>query len=726
MTDSTEKKRPPRPPVWLATGCIGVPTDAGPSMYVTKCAVPRPMPCIVILVHGVNDVGEAYQNQEKGIIAGLNQRLGRNDLTCHEWSEKEFQIRDADGKQQTCTDTDNKQQEVLSDVASPVIPFYWGYKPVDHATYMADQEDYIKQMQKTYRSPETPLPYDAFQEYDKWIIKKHDRKNIDNYANVLDPNFAKGGGTFANATTNIPDMFGPGANGAMMGIPKAMSQNNAPDRTHPIYENPHRIYQAFAAHRLADLILTIRRKSPTTAKDVINIVAHSQGTIITMLANMMVKAAGEDPADCVIFNHSPYSLENRIMEMGLPGNQQTTAAREKTFKNFCALMRTNARYQDGGDGLHSEADTQKLYDTICIKKAGPWYQDPRHRRNNFGKVYNYFCPNDQTVSLEPIQGFGWRGVPDKIANTIPNLRQRVFAQNELVGVKASGPYRFAEPITRGKGVYTGAAQWFANATYSFNDVTVTGEELPEPFIFELQGQRHQGGEKYRSKMSGPDIEIASANLASQTTISERREVPPYDPFVQMQAGHSLTMNECRILSGYLYPAGQAVIENAAIIDVNGEKYFSYHRTKTPEEIKKEIDKAQSTVLSQHSSIVMSDKAPAMAMAYDLAIGQCKSHVIEDGEFWRGLLHRADWRREYNPNDNAAEYYRSGKLNKDLIKKFMNKPDEFLPKGEFEVVNDYGPRTRIHATRYPAIHNQEIPVYQWPMPPTLTAKELKRT
>lgn len=25
---------------------------------------PRPMPCIVILIHGVNDIGEAYQNQE--------------------------------------------------------------------------------------------------------------------------------------------------------------------------------------------------------------------------------------------------------------------------------------------------------------------------------------------------------------------------------------------------------------------------------------------------------------------------------------------------------------------------------------------------------------------------------------------------------------------------------------------------------------------------------------
>jgi hypothetical protein len=33
----------------------------------------------------------------------------------------------------------------------------------------------------------------------------------DNFGNALDVNYAKGGGTFANATTNIPDMLGPGA-----------------------------------------------------------------------------------------------------------------------------------------------------------------------------------------------------------------------------------------------------------------------------------------------------------------------------------------------------------------------------------------------------------------------------------------------------------------------------------------------------------------------------------
>jgi hypothetical protein len=45
------------------------------------------MPGIVILVHGVNDVGEAYQNQEKGIIAGLSKRLNRQDFYAHEWGE---------------------------------------------------------------------------------------------------------------------------------------------------------------------------------------------------------------------------------------------------------------------------------------------------------------------------------------------------------------------------------------------------------------------------------------------------------------------------------------------------------------------------------------------------------------------------------------------------------------------------------------------------------------
>lgn len=62
-----------------------------------------PMPCIVILVHGVNDVGEAYENQDVGICAGLNKRLGRADLHHHEWKQHDFMISDSDGNITTKT-----------------------------------------------------------------------------------------------------------------------------------------------------------------------------------------------------------------------------------------------------------------------------------------------------------------------------------------------------------------------------------------------------------------------------------------------------------------------------------------------------------------------------------------------------------------------------------------------------------------------------------------------
>jgi len=720
MSDSTDKKAPARPPEYLAQGCIGVPTDAGPSSYVTKCEVPRPMPCIVILVHGVNDVGEAYQNQERGIIAGLNKRLGRDDLVCHEWSEKEFQITDVDGKRQTVTD--KKQKDVLSDVASPVIPFYWGYKPVDHDTYVQDQKDYTNKMRGTYGSQEIPLPYDAFQEYKEHILKKFDGKKIDNFCNVLDLNYAKCGGMFANATTNIPDMFGPGANGLIMKPIQKQTQNDARDRTHPIYDNPHRIYQVFAAQRLANLILEIR-KNPVTKFDTINIVAHSQGTIVTMLANMIVKQQTVDPADCVIFNHSPYSLTDLMLENGMPDNQQTTKGREATFKNFCAIMRDNKNYREG-DGLHTDAETQKLCDTICIKRAGAWYQDPRNRRNNFGKVYNYFCPNDQTVSMRPIQGFGWRGVPDEIASTIPNLRQRVFAQDEFVGVKRTEPYRFAGPITNAGDSYSGVMHSVVNVAYTFRDVSITGEELPETFMFALQGQGNEGAEKYHAKMGGPDVDIASANLASQTTVHEYRPASIYEPYRSMDINKNFTEKECALLTYNLYAGNPSItITQASIVELAGTRHFSYLRTKTHEEIAKEIDGAESILLSQHSSIVMSDKAPSHAMAYDLAIGRCKSHVIENGAFWRKLLQDADWRRSYDTD--TYGYYKSGKLPFENTKKFMNKPDKFLSAGDFGVINDYGPRTRVKPARYPEIHNTDEPVYQWSMPPVLTEKELNR-
>ncbi|EOI3553282.1 hypothetical protein ACMSYZ_003673, partial [Cronobacter turicensis] len=409
----TDAKKSPYAPRVISEGDIPVHKNLGEAAQTCKVGVPRPMPCIVILIHGVNDVGEAYQNQEKGILAGLSKRLNRQDFYAHEWGE----------------------YRITRPGRSPVIPFYWGYKPVNHADYVADQKRYRDELNKL--KDQAHLPYDAYQEDNEKnkAALGNDGKGAlkfqnDNFRNTLDVNFAKGGGTFANATTSIPDMLGPGAGGAVVAAAGfGTLYMNGGNYTHPIFPNPHRIYQFFAAQRLADLIIQIRQPLETR-DDVINIVAHSQGTIITMLASMLVKQAGYNPPDCTILNHSPYSLESRLSEDLQSGHHQTDEARQKTFRKFCALMAT--RYK-GGE--LSEDALQALEASCTLRKPSdnPLRQDAKYRRDNSGKVYNYFCPQDGTVSLQNIQGFGWRGIPDSIAGSIPNLRQRVFCQHRWVG-----------------------------------------------------------------------------------------------------------------------------------------------------------------------------------------------------------------------------------------------------------------------------------------------------
>jgi len=378
MTDTVTGKYAPR---IVSKNNVSVPEALGAAAQTCNVAVPRPMPCIVILVHGVNDVGEAYQNQEAGIITGLKKRLNRTDLYAHEW--KDFMM----------MHNGEAQKKIGVPGRSPVIPFYWGYKPVTHDDWRADQKRYRNEVGKL--KDKAHLPFDAYQEdnaTNKMALGNDAKAPMkfqnDNFKNALDTNFAKGGGTFANATTTIPDMLGPGASGAAVAVAGFMTLHaNGGDYTHPIFDNPHRIYQFFAAQRLADLIIQIRGE-PITAKDVINVVAHSQGTIITMLANMLVKEAGYDPVNCVILNHSPYSLEDNLMEGIQSGHHQTGNARRKTFRNFCNLMRTQYK---GGE--MTEDELLALEGSCSLRKPSdnPLRTDARYRRDNNGKVYNYYC-----------------------------------------------------------------------------------------------------------------------------------------------------------------------------------------------------------------------------------------------------------------------------------------------------------------------------------------------
>lgn len=689
---------------YLSKDDIGV-CSTGGAMVDQQCGVHRPLPCIVILVHGVNDVGEAYQNQDEGICAGLNDRLGRNDLHPHNWKEHAFMISDADGKVSTQTCSVEKQTCVGVVNRSPIIPFYWGYKPVDHAAFTADQQRYQEELKKKHNQAD--VPYDAYQQDDARIKKNHDNENTDNLSNWLDPGFAKGGGTFANATTNIPDMFGPGCSGAALKIIGEISRSwmNDGDWSHPIYNNPHRIYQAYAARRLADLILIIRQ-DPTYEKDTINIVAHSQGTIITLLANMWVKAEGYEPADCVILNHSPYSLENRWLENGQPGNQQTRHARQNTLANFCRLMATNTRYNGGKP--HDAADIKKLFDTTCLHRVNRW-ENPAWSRNNFGMVYNYFCPNDQVVSMYPIQGFGWSGVRDGVRSQLgENFNQRVFCKDVPVGDKTQ--YRFSLPEERSND----PKKPIQDASWHFDDVTINAPVLPEAFTFVLQGQNSEmQSARYQYALSGNDKPISRAAMKAERFITETIDIPNSPLFTYVRDGQML--NPPQVAEIEARNGGKIEIVTATVMgrDDGPAQKIMIRRRMTD----KELDEALKvkSIYSQHSSIVCSAYVPKLAMVYDLAIGQ--NRAFENEKFWDGLLLQADWRRPGNPEPEIQKYYQEGILPKE-IKELMNKPEtgeKPMPTGEFGVVNVYGPRQRVKPGTKRDSENTMEDVLQWELP-----------
>ena len=142
-----------------------------------------------------------------------------------------------------------------------------------------------------------------------------------------------------------------------------------------------------------------------------------------------------------------------------------------------------------------------------------------------------------------------------------------------------------------------------------------------------------------------------------------------------------------------------------------------------DELEKEWMKADPVSYSQHSSIVASEYAPSHAMAFDLAIGQCRAFDYKAGKFWEDLLHRADWRDPQNGFKPAVDYYRAGKLPEALTKWFMNKPDDILPKGDFGVVNLFNNATKVIPSRDLAVGNQEVANLQWDMPKSKSDREL---
>jgi hypothetical protein len=213
---------------------------------------PREKPTNIIIIHGVNDVGTSFSEVEEGLCAGLEQRLSRcfKPATYTMPTDKDKVVDDPDAsyfKRKVTTDTD-----------SPVIPFYWGFREAREKT------------------------------------KPVNGQMTDRYGNRLDKDLSKGGGPFANATSSLPDMWNRGA-GAPMDPMK--------DSLRPLNNAPGRMYMVLAARRLAALIAMIRDYGQD---ETVTIIAHSQGCLLSLLAQAFLMERGERTADTLILTHPPY------------------------------------------------------------------------------------------------------------------------------------------------------------------------------------------------------------------------------------------------------------------------------------------------------------------------------------------------------------------------------------------------------------------------------------
>lgn len=191
------------------------------------------------------------------------------------------------------------------------------------------------------------------------------------------------------------------------------------DPLRPIKTGPGRMYMVLAALRLAALIAMIRKFEP---KDTVSIVAHSQGCLLSLLAQAFLLEKGERTADTLILTHPPYSLDEE-MGIGMKGLTFFQGGSD------AAMSKSQYDLLDGRQSLHARLQTlvnivsgvvkskatepafAKINEYDCRGMvAGCW--KPEGDRDNRGKVYLYFCPEDMTVALDNMRGIGWQGVPD--------------------------------------------------------------------------------------------------------------------------------------------------------------------------------------------------------------------------------------------------------------------------------------------------------------------------
>ncbi|WP_083893483.1 T6SS effector phospholipase Tle3 domain-containing protein [Herbaspirillum sp. B65] len=652
--------------------------------------VPADLPGIVIFIHGVNDPGAVYSFVEEGLCQGLNERLDRGDLKAGSYGA-EYQRLKAQPKadkqeKDILADPDTylyRREEVTGTTKSVFVPFYWGYRA---------RNDEIARFDSKGKSNTDEVKGGVDDGRGFQTIRGQYQ---DIHGNRLDQHFGKAGGFFANATNNIPDMYGEGFRPDW--ITNRVTKNSLGGPSVYAADAPERRYFILAATRLAHLITTIRATKPSALADAhgmqpenetITIMGHSQGTILTLLAQAILKQKGQRCVDCIIMVDSPYSLYKT------KGCQQTAHAKLKTLIDIVNEV-TSHRHNtpqladllidhcnSGGrtGAKWSEATGQRL-----DKSGKKWITFDE--RDNRGKVYLYFCPEDTVVGLKDVRGIGTFGVPDVVPQDgaatkegkpmeamkrLEQLRffQRMWTRMErpdpadgkskkvLVGTPP-GRVRVREPDERlSPGPDTGPANFIISTVlqkdFKWKETRhINGEELKPPCEPDLYGGEVEGltggprpGQPDKAGRIAPDDVTKNVMLGNQYASFKWETVErTVNPFYDLdKAKAAFNANKPFDEQSHNWRIRQAL---PAPIPALGKTLFIVEREETPAQARKRMasDKDAYEENNYHSGILHSAENHRWVTAMDVAIGQA---ITLDDAVWRDLIVLiADWKMDPN-------------------------------------------------------------------------------
>ncbi|MDP9990003.1 pimeloyl-ACP methyl ester carboxylesterase [Variovorax boronicumulans] len=629
--------------------------------------VPPLMPGTIIFVHGVNSEGEWYNDASIEFAKGLNRRLGREELQ----QLLPDQSSSTDERKPTRY---RREDDARKRIQSPVIPFWWGYQT---------QPTERKIVKGTDQHGETPAKTDL-------------------YGNPLRTDGAWGGGPFQNGGAALTSFWLPTGfrKDVLFGTVDVNTINPVVGRM--LCDCPPRLYYAHAARRLANLVKDIRKNLPN---EPINIVSHSQGTIVALCALFFLdKVRGPDT---VILNSSPYRFDTAITDVisASDGKRsvQPKQARIDTFVNAvkivaeaikgypgppepkfaCTVEHKPRHAYDDAVYCHKPADAPQWQAEIGGKvedpegprgqEGKPWWSNAKFERNDTrGKLFVNFNPGDRVIGVSAVSGMGWRGIPPNYmekVNQEKNVQQRLFARgtngkhNPPVGSTPDGkalPYFYKQlvPVAagpNGEPAYKREESRYLdgskpNAMWKIEPEKILG-------LVPVQGdlQSNERGEMESVIVNAPEVprplNLPQKFDADYVSYHGKEGHDPDGALVK-----SSTEQREDFKDDVRYQERQTVMRR-------DEKGLPTHVTyETWEEVEKRREKeVGKTPVSptNHAAILRfvnddDDRSSPVAnvLSYDVTVGL--GYAWHDEKYWNYLLDLADWKK-------SDPYYATGKL-----------------------------------------------------------------